>query len=120
MRHLALIVVIASFHIDNCEFTFCIHKFYLLLANALSLCFNMPNGVLLVIILATGCSLSISRCTFEEVSLPAKYKQADELLSRCIGSSENFFFLKMGQPRPLFRLFLVFSNKQYKFYNNSM
>ena len=24
-------------------------------------------------------------------------------------------FLKMGQPRPLFRLFLVFSNKHYKF-----
>ena len=26
----------------------------------------------------------------------------------------------MGQPRPLFRLFLVFSNKQYIFYNKSM
>ena len=29
-------------------------------------------------------------------------------------------FLKMGNPRPLFRLFLDFSNKQYKFYNKSM
>ena len=26
----------------------------------------------------------------------------------------------MGQTRPLFRLFLVFSNKQYNFYNKSM
>ena len=26
----------------------------------------------------------------------------------------------MGQPRPLFRLFLVFSNKRYNFYNKSM
>ena len=26
----------------------------------------------------------------------------------------------MGQPQPLFRLFLVFSNKQYNFYNKSM
>ena len=26
----------------------------------------------------------------------------------------------MGQRRPLFRLFLVFSKKQYNFYNNSM
>ena len=26
----------------------------------------------------------------------------------------------MGQLRPLFRLFLVFSNKQYYFYNKSM
>ena len=26
----------------------------------------------------------------------------------------------MGQPRPLFRLILVFSNKQYNFYNKSM
>ena len=25
------------------------------------------------------------------------------------------FFKKMGQPRPLFRLFSVFSNKHYKF-----
>ena len=25
-----------------------------------------------------------------------------------------------GQPRPLFRLFFVFSNKQYNFYNKSM
>ena len=32
-----------------------------------------------------------------------------------------FYFLKMGQPRPLFRLFSVFSNKhQYNFYNKSM
>ena len=31
-----------------------------------------------------------------------------------------FVFLKMGQPRPLFRLFLVFSNKHYNFYNNNM
>ena len=31
---------------------------------------------------------------------------------------EDFF--KNGQPRPLFRLFMVFSNKQYKFYNKSM
>ena len=30
------------------------------------------------------------------------------------------FFFKMGQPRPLFRLFLVFSNKHYNFYNNNM
>ena len=28
--------------------------------------------------------------------------------------------LKMRRPRPLFRLFSVFSNKQYKFYNKSM
>ena len=27
------------------------------------------------------------------------------------------FFLKMGQPRPLFCLFSVFSNKHYNFYN---
>ena len=26
----------------------------------------------------------------------------------------------MGQPRPLFRLFSVFSDKQYNFYNKSM
>ena len=26
----------------------------------------------------------------------------------------------MGQPRPLFNLFSVFSNKQYNFYNKSM
>ena len=26
----------------------------------------------------------------------------------------------MGQPRPLFHLFLLFSNKQYNFYNKSM
>ena len=30
------------------------------------------------------------------------------------------YFLKMGQPRPLFRLFLVFSNKHYNFYNKYM
>ena len=30
------------------------------------------------------------------------------------------FFVKNGQPRPLFRLFLAFSNKQYYFYNKSM
>ena len=30
----------------------------------------------------------------------------------------NFF--KLDQPRPLFCLFLVFSNKQYNFYNKSM
>ena len=30
------------------------------------------------------------------------------------------FFKKMGQPRPLFRLFSVFSNKHYNFYNNNM
>ena len=29
-----------------------------------------------------------------------------------------FFFLKMGQPRPLFGLFSVFSNKQYNFTTN--
>ena len=33
---------------------------------------------------------------------------------------KKFFILKMGLPRPLFRLFLVFSNKQYNFYNKSM
>ena len=27
-----------------------------------------------------------------------------------------FFLKKMGQPLPLFRLYLVFSNKQYNFY----
>ena len=34
-------------------------------------------------------------------------------------SGDNNFesFLKMGQPQPLFRLFLVFSNKQYNFYS---
>ena len=26
----------------------------------------------------------------------------------------------MGQPQPLFRLFLIFSNKQYNFYNKYM
>ena len=31
-----------------------------------------------------------------------------------------FFKKKMGQPRPLFRLFSVFSNKHYKFYNKYM
>ena len=31
-----------------------------------------------------------------------------------------FFFFKLGQPRPLFRLFSVFSNKQHNFYNKSM
>ena len=30
------------------------------------------------------------------------------------------FFKKMGQPRPLFRLFSVFSNKHYNFYNKYM
>ena len=33
-------------------------------------------------------------------------------------SLQNVF--KMGQPRPLFCLFLAFSNKQYNFYNKSM
>ena len=28
--------------------------------------------------------------------------------------------LKQGHPRPLFRLFSVFSSKQYNFYNKSM
>ena len=32
----------------------------------------------------------------------------------------NFFLKKIGQPRPLFRLFSVFSNKQYNSYNKSM
>ena len=32
----------------------------------------------------------------------------------------SFLFFKMGQPRPLFRLFSVFSNKQYNFYNKYM
>ena len=33
----------------------------------------------------------------------------------------NLFFKKMGQSRPLFCLFLVFSNKhQYNFYNKYM
>ena len=32
----------------------------------------------------------------------------------------SYFLKKLGQPRPLFRLFSVFSNKQYKFYNKSM
>ena len=37
------------------------------------------------------------------------------------GEISAFFFLKkMGQPRPLFRSFSVFSNKQYNFYNKSM
>ena len=32
-----------------------------------------------------------------------------------------FFFKKMGQPLPLFRLFLVFSSKHhYNFYNKYM
>ena len=35
-------------------------------------------------------------------------------------STESFFFKKMGQPRPLFRLFSVFSNKHYNFYNKYM
>ena len=30
------------------------------------------------------------------------------------------FLKKMGQPRPLLHLFLLFSNKQYKFYNKSI
>ena len=30
------------------------------------------------------------------------------------------FFKRMGQPRPLFRLFLVFPNKQYNFYIKSI
>ena len=33
---------------------------------------------------------------------------------------EFFFLKKMGQPWPLFRLFSVFSNKQYNFYNNNL
>ena len=39
-----------------------------------------------------------------------------------IPSADGFrhYFLSNGQPRPLFRLFLVLSNKQYKFYNKSM
>ena len=32
-------------------------------------------------------------------------------------ATQNNLF-KMGQPRPLFRLFLVLSNNQYNFYNN--
>ena len=40
----------------------------------------------------------------------------DNFLFRCSQS-----FLKLGQPRPLFHLFLVFSNKHhYNFYNRSM
>ena len=31
--------------------------------------------------------------------------------------SKDPSLLKMGQPRPIFRLFSVFSNKQYIFYN---
>ena len=31
-----------------------------------------------------------------------------------------YFFKKMGQPWPLFRLFFIFSNKQYNFYNKSI
>ena len=34
---------------------------------------------------------------------------------RCRDSNSELFLKKMGQPRPLFRLFLVFSNKQYNF-----
>ena len=30
----------------------------------------------------------------------------------------KIYFFNMGQPRPLFRLFLVFSNKQYNFTTN--
>ena len=41
------------------------------------------------------------------------------IVIQCLSWQSNFF-LKMDQPRPLFRLFSVFSNKQYKFYNNSM
>ena len=36
---------------------------------------------------------------------------------------ESFYsivFFLIGQPRPLFHLFSVFSNKQYNFYNKSM
>ena len=41
------------------------------------------------------------------------------LIHHIFGECEHFFslFLKMGQPRPLFCLLLVFSNKRYKFYN---
>ena len=39
---------------------------------------------------------------------------------RCRDSNSELFLKKMGQPRPLFRLFLVFSSKQYNFYKKSM
>ena len=35
-------------------------------------------------------------------------------------TKQQTFFTQMGPPRPLFRLFLVFSNKQYIFYNKSI
>ena len=34
--------------------------------------------------------------------------------------SLHLFLKKMGQPRPLFRLFSIFSNKHYNFYNKYM
>ena len=34
-----------------------------------------------------------------------------------VNDCNNDFFLNMDQPRPLFRLFLFFSNKYYNFYN---
>ena len=37
-----------------------------------------------------------------------------------VRSNISVFSPKMGQPRPLFCLFLVFSSKQYNFYNKSM
>ena len=42
--------------------------------------------------------------------------EANQLKKACL---TNVFY-KMGRPRPLFRLFSVFSNKHYNFYNNNM
>ena len=51
----------------------------------------------------------------------ASYTDGPGFKSRHWQLSSNVCFLKMGQPRPLFHLFSVFSNKHhYSFYNKYM
>ena len=56
------------------------------------------------------------------VSAEAQYLNKKNTFKSAIKSFNTniCFFKKMGHPRPLFRLFSVFSNKHYLFYNKLM
>ena len=62
----------------------------------------------------------------EQPKLVSQYTQSVDYLRKMTRPRTNLLFLaflaalQMGQSRPLFRLFSVFSNKQYNFYNKSM
>ena len=55
------------------------------------------------------CALTLSAITSNCLPVPVVWRQ---------NWNFSFIFYKMGQPRPLFRLFSVFSNKQYIFSTN--